>query len=62
MQVTDPVCGMQIESAKAVATAGFQGEIYYFCSATCSDMFRRAPERYAKKQTEGGRDRGSPGE
>jgi Cu+-exporting ATPase len=53
MQMTDPVCGVQIDSAKAEATETFQGRTYYFCSASCRDNFRRAPERYAKEVDEG---------
>ena len=49
MQVTDPVCGMPIDSAKAVATEVVQGQTYYFCSASCHDKFRAAPDRYGKK-------------
>ena len=35
MQVTDPVCGMQIESSKAAARETVQGQTYYFCSSAC---------------------------
>jgi YHS domain-containing protein len=48
MQVTDPVCDMQIESTKAVATEVVRGQTYYFCSASCRDKFRASPDRYAK--------------
>ena len=49
MRVTDPVCGMPIDSAKAAATEVVQGQTYYFCSASCHDKFKEAPERYARK-------------
>lgn len=39
MQVTDPVCGMQLESDKAAAKEIRQGQVYYFCSAFCHDRF-----------------------
>ncbi len=50
MQVTDPVCGMQIDSAKAAAKETVQGQTYYFCSASCHGKFLAAPDRYAKKE------------
>lgn len=49
MQVTDPVCGMTIESEKAAAREVWQGQTYYFCSKSCQEKFRAAPDRYAKK-------------
>lgn len=48
MQVTDPVCGMPIDSAKAAATEVAGGQTLYFCSASCHEKFRAAPDRYAK--------------
>jgi len=50
MQVTDPVCGMQIDSTKAVATEPGEGGTYYFCSASCHKRFLEDPARYAKKE------------
>jgi YHS domain-containing protein len=47
MQVTDPVCGMTIESEKAAAREVLQGQTYYFCSNLCQEKFRAAPDRYA---------------
>lgn len=49
MQVTDPVCGMTIESEKAAAREAWQGQTYYFCSKSCQEKFRAAPDLYAKK-------------
>ncbi len=43
----DPVCGMQVDEAKAAATAEYQGRTYYFCSAACKATFERAPEKFA---------------
>ena len=37
--VTDPVCGMRIDSDDAVATAEHEGKPYYFCSRACHDAF-----------------------
>lgn len=61
MQVTDPVCGMKIDSAKAAATEVFKGQTYYFCSASCHDKFHAAPDRYAGQQEKGGKDHHSHG-
>lgn len=54
MQVTDPVCGMQIDSAKAAVNETVQGQTYYFCSDSCHDRFRASPDRYLKKEEAGG--------
>ena len=42
----DPVCGMTVDEKKAAATASFQGQRYYFCSAGCKAAFEKTPERY----------------
>src|SRR3954465_5247870 len=39
--VTDPVCGMKVDKAKAVRTE-YDGETYYFCSEHCRQGFDRA--------------------
>jgi Cu+-exporting ATPase len=56
MQVTDPVCGMKIDSEKAAARETRQDKNYYFCSELCRDKFRAAPERYAEHPINGGQD------
>jgi YHS domain-containing protein len=33
--VTDPVCGMEIDSEAAAASEEYQGKTYYFCSEGC---------------------------
>jgi uncharacterized membrane protein YraQ (UPF0718 family)/YHS domain-containing protein len=40
---TDPVCGMQVQTASAPARATFGGREYHFCSEHCRDRFRRDP-------------------
>jgi YHS domain-containing protein len=45
--VTDPVCGMRIDSDDAVATAEHEGKTYYFCSRACHDAFVADPASYA---------------
>lgn len=37
--VTDPICGMRIDTDDAVATAQHEGSTYYFCSQACHDAF-----------------------
>lgn len=44
--VTDPVCGMRIDSDDAAATAGYEGKTYYFCSQACRDAFVADPAAY----------------
>lgn len=54
MRVTDPVCGMQIDSAKAAAREEYQRQTYYFCSASCREKFKATPERYVSATGESG--------
>jgi YHS domain-containing protein len=44
--VTDPVCGMTIDSESAEARITVEGQVYYFCSVECLAMFEATPERY----------------
>jgi Cu+-exporting ATPase len=59
MQVTDPVCGMTIESGEAVAKEAWQGQTYYFCAESCHETFKASPERYANKALETTKGHGS---
>jgi len=43
--VTDPVCGMKVDRAKAV-TKELAGETYYFCSTHCLHAFEADPEKF----------------
>lgn len=45
--VTDPVCGMTINPAKAVGSSSYNGETYHFCSRGCETKFAAAPVQYA---------------
>ena len=45
--VTDPVCGMRIDSDDAAATAEYEGKTYYFCSQVCHEAFVADPASYA---------------
>ena len=45
----DPVCGMDVDEAKAKAAGKVlehQGKSYLFCSEPCREQFRASPERY----------------
>ncbi len=42
----DVVCGMNVDPAKATATAVHQGKTYYFCSKGCGEKFKADPEKY----------------
>lgn len=44
--VTDPVCGMRIDTDDAVARAEHGGTTYYFCSEACHEAFVEDPESY----------------
>ena len=45
--VTDPVCGMPIDPAKAVGSSSYNGQTYHFCSRGCETKFDAAPTQYA---------------
>ncbi len=45
-EVTDPVCGMKINPAKAAGSVEHQGEAVYFCSKSCLAKFVADPDRY----------------
>jgi hypothetical protein len=42
----DPVCGMQVQTAHAPATAAHDGTRYWFCSDHCAHRFTADPERF----------------
>ena len=55
--VTDPVCGMKVDRAKAVRL-DFAGQSYYFCSAHCLHAFEADPHGFAdpgRAPADGGR-------
>src|SRR5579885_1836485 len=49
--VKDPVCGMNVDPAKAKAQAEHNGQNYYFCCAGCAQKFRSNPDEYLKPTT-----------
>jgi len=42
---TDPVCGMSVDTGKAIKT-DYGGKSYYFCSLHCQTTFEKEPEKY----------------
>ncbi|NOZ05018.1 MAG: heavy metal translocating P-type ATPase [Chloroflexi bacterium] len=50
--VTDPVCGMNIDPAGAVASREVEGQTYHFCSDNCVTQFDADPPAYTKKDAE----------
>lgn len=43
----DPVCGMEVDPAKAAGTRVVMGETYFLCSQNCLDAFDKTPATYA---------------
>jgi Cu+-exporting ATPase len=44
--VTDPVCGMEVDSDKASAFTAYGLLVYYFCSQDCKEEFETHTEKY----------------
>ena len=44
----DPVCGMQVDPAKAAGQSDYNGKTYYFCAKSCKTKFDANPSQYAK--------------
>ena len=40
----DPVCGMEIEPARAAGTRVVSGRTFFFCSQMCLDTFDKNPD------------------
>ncbi len=49
-KVKDLVCGMWIDSEKAVAASEYKGQKYYFCAKGCKVSFDKDPEKYIKAE------------
>jgi Cu+-exporting ATPase len=46
MPTLDPVCGMEVDAARAAGSAVHSGVTYWFCSEHCRERFTADPERY----------------
>ena len=42
---TDPVCGKAVTTEKAKPSV-YAGNVYYFCSRECREVFEAAPDQY----------------
>lgn len=42
----DPVCGMLVDTKRAVATSIYKGKSFWFCSASCKEKFEKDPGRF----------------
>lgn len=62
MKVTDPICGMQIDSERAAARHDYGGRTYFFCSAHCHRLFEENPERYGGQKRKPGETSGPAAE
>ncbi|KKL88156.1 hypothetical protein LCGC14_1927520 [marine sediment metagenome] len=44
----DPVCGMEVDEAKAAGKSEYEGKTYYFCAPGCKKSFEEKPEEYLR--------------
>lgn len=52
MMSVDPVCGMEVDEARANATGKtsvYRGKTYYFCAEECKEQFDKDPGRFVTK-------------
>jgi Cu+-exporting ATPase len=49
--VKDPICGMEIDPAKAAGLSQYQGQTYSFCSVGCKKKFDLNPAQYIQSDT-----------
>jgi YHS domain-containing protein len=47
--VTDPVCKMKIDEAKAAAKSDYNGKTYYFCAVGCKRRFDAEPQKFIQE-------------
>jgi YHS domain-containing protein len=45
----DPVCGMDVDEAKAAAKSEYNGRTYYFCAPGCKKEFDENSEKYSER-------------
>jgi P-type Cu+ transporter len=50
MTERDPVCGMQVDPARAPARAEHAGRPYFFCSPGCAQKFQLDPDKYLSRR------------
>jgi uncharacterized protein (TIGR00725 family) len=47
LEVTDPVCHMNIDEQSAAGKSDYEGMTYHFCSASCKATFEQNPKHFA---------------
>ena len=52
-KAVDPVCGMEVDTAKTPYKSVYKGRVYYFCSAHCKRAFEASPETYLREGPKG---------
>ena len=51
LEARDPVCGMNVEIARAHFTSQYEGTAYYFCAAGCKRSFDKDPQKYIQPES-----------
>lgn len=41
MQAKDPVCGMMVDTERAAAKGTYDGQVVYFCAASCKATYEK---------------------
>ncbi len=44
--VKDPICGMDVDPARAAGLQEHEGKTYYFCAIHCKNHFTADPVKY----------------
>src|SRR5438132_1713546 len=44
----DPVCGMQVDPARAAGSTTYDGKTYFFCCLSCLRKFQAEPQKYVR--------------
>ena len=44
----DPVCGMNIDPAKAAGSSNYEGKTIFFCNPGCKRKFDANPSQYTQ--------------
>jgi RND family efflux transporter MFP subunit len=52
--VKDPVCGMDVDPAKAAGSSKYKDQTYWFCSKSCKSKFDGSPDKYVKPRPPAG--------
>jgi len=51
-KMKDPVCGMNVDPARAEFSSEYQDRIYYFCSRSCKEKFEEIPQVFLEGEQE----------